>query len=106
MKAILIDPEAKTVSEVDYSGDWKDINTIIGSRSFDCVRLDGDTNDGLFVDDEGLMAESGFVFQMNDVHPLVGKGLIIGCDDEGDSISTSLKVSDIKVSWYGENSFN
>ena len=34
MKAYLIDPVAKAVTEIEYSGDWQDICKTIGLRRF------------------------------------------------------------------------
>ena len=126
MKAILIDPMFETVQEVEYSGDYKDIYKLIGfqnvymndkklmsgytPRAFDVVRIPVGF-DGIYVDDEGLYAELQFrwSFRYNTAHPpinLVNKGLVLGCDDEGDSIEPDSTIeslrSSIKWEWVFE----
>ncbi len=85
MKAILINPFDQTVTEVDYSGDYKQIYTLIGADTFDCARIS--SGDGIFVDDNGLLTGPTHFFQHAEYgQPLAGKGLIVGCNAEGDSV--------------------
>lgn len=107
MRTILIDPETQTVTELDFEGDFRDIQKTIGCSCFTCVHIDGDNQEAIFVDDEGLLKGSGFVFEFLG-QPLVGKGLIMGCDDEGESIGTPLPLSTItdQIRWRGECTFN
>ena len=125
MKAILIDPMFETVQEVEYSGDYKDIYKLIGfqnvymndkklmsgypPRAFDVVRIPVGF-DGIYVDDEGLLAPLQFrwEYRYNRMHPpiqLVNKGLVLGCDDEGDSISPDSTVESIRrsITWEWTN---
>ena len=125
MKAILIDPMFETVQEVEYSGDYKDIYKLIGfqnvymndkklmtgytPRAFDVVRIPVGL-DGIYVDDEGLYAELQFrwEYRYSRMHPpiqLVNKGLVLGCDDEGDSISPDSTVESIRrsITWEWTN---
>ena len=108
MKTILIDPETQTVSEVDYSGTYTDIYTHIGASCFTCAGIGGESDDAIFVDDNGLLNDSGFVFSIADYPtPLVGKGLIMGCDAQGESIATTRTVEEVRaaVQWEGECTF-
>ena len=105
MRAILINPEDKTVTEVDYSGDYKDIYKLIGCSTFDVVRT-STSSDGIYIDDEGLYAPIQFKWQFtfdNAYEPikLVNKGLVLGCNDEGDSVAPDSTVEDIKknITW-------
>lgn len=96
MRAILIDAEAKSISEVEYDGDWKKIKEFLGCDLFTVVELDyhaDDSSETLFVDDEGLLNEPKhfFVWKGYD-QPLPGRGLIVGCDPNGDSIATSFSL--------------
>jgi hypothetical protein len=125
MKAILIDPMFETVQEVEYSGNYKDIYKLIGfqnvymndkklmtgytPRAFGVVRIPVGF-DGIYVDDEGLYAELQFrwEYRYNRMHPpiqLVNKGLVLGCDDEGDSISPDSTVESIRrsITWEWTN---
>jgi len=107
MRTILIDPEAQTVEELDFKGDYKKIQETIGCSCFTTVNIGGVTNDALFVDDEGLLNPSGFVFQFYGAK-LVGKGLIMGCDDEGESARAGIDISEVRnnTQWLGEFNFN
>lgn len=101
MRGILIDPKAGTVSETDaYTGDYQQIYTIIGASLFDCVRVDD--SETMFVDDEGLLngngKENGFFYVIGD-NPVViaGKALILGTNEEGDSVASKLTIDQVKA---------
>ncbi len=99
MKAIKIDVEKKQVYEVDYSGDFHDIYTLIGNgcRMFTCP-VSYENNDGLFCDDEILLhpvnIKGAFIYPEWEV-PLINNAVIIGCDDEGDAIEVKSTVEEI-----------
>ena len=106
MRAILIDPFAKEITEVDYDGDYKKIYELIDCTTFDVVNVPSG-NDGIYVDDEGLYAPEGdknwFTYRYNahEMHqniPLVNRGLVIGCDENGDSVDCDSTVDSIKAS--------
>ena len=116
MRAILIDPKHKQIMQIDYNGDYKTIyehlsftNSFGNShkvRAFDIVRIPVG-NDGIYVDDEGLYAPEGdknwFTYRYNahEMHqniPLVNRGLVIGCDENGDSVDCDSTVDSIKAS--------
>lgn len=107
MRTILIDPETRTIQVHEFTGNYQKIQQTIGCSCFTTLNLGGETNDSIFVDDEGLLKGSGFVFTLNG-HPLVGKGLIMGCDDEGESIGTTVDMSEVRaaIQWKGEHTFN
>jgi hypothetical protein len=96
MKAILIDPFAKEITEIEYDGNWQQIGKIIDCELFTTAGLsDGDT---VFVDDEGLFkGETAFFKHAHYPQPLAGKGLILGTDSEGDSISPQLTLLEHKA---------
>ena len=97
IKAILIDVYEKEIREVDYDGTLDFIYFNLACRTFDVVRVD-DVN-GIFVDDEGLLRQNQLYFEYpssNGIFQLAGNGLILGVDDEGNSISTTLTVEDVK----------
>ena len=115
MKAILIDPKAKQVMQIDYNGDYKTIYehlsfiTSFGNyhkvRAFDVVRTPTG-GDGIYVDDEGLYAPADdkhwYNIKYNDQDMmLINRSLVIGCDDEGDSKDCVSTVDDIKgrIKW-------
>lgn len=95
MRAILINPFDQTVTEVDYSGDFRDIYKLIDADCFDCARIS--RGDGIFVDDEGLLNQPTHFFQHAEYpNPLAGKGLIVGCDSQGESVSCKTTVEEVK----------
>lgn len=87
MKAVLIDSKNRTITDVEYSGDYKEIYRLIGCSCFTVVRNLPDGDD-VFVDDEGLLKLTGdtpFFTIPWYPSPLAGSGLILSTDAEGDS---------------------
>ena len=100
-KAFLIDPYVlqvedgvltlsteSAIRELTFNGDWRTISPLISPPgqtvdTFDVVYFDPDT---VYVDDNGLWGASHF-FQIDGMQPLAGRGLVLGTDDEGDSIA-------------------
>lgn len=81
MKAILIDPEAKSIDLIDVS-DHNDIKKLVG---FDTIISDevGSNGDRLFFDEECFLRGSQVRFQVDSLVPISGKGVIVGSTDEG-----------------------
>jgi len=94
MRAILIDPTTKTVTEVDYDGNYESIYKWIDAQTFECVDLGDPDHNTVYVDEEGLLAdEPGPFFTVSTyAQPLAGKGLILATDDEGESVATTLNI--------------
>ena len=102
MKALLIDPFMETVQEIDYSGDWKDIRTLLKCDIFTTVYFDDMSTDSVFVDDEGLYVENQRFFKLGGYpQPLAGYGLVLGCNEEGDSVDCMSTLEDVakQVEW-------
>lgn len=107
MRAILIDPFACTVTEVDF--DYKDYKSFYPLLSHEVHPVDvftmapndllEETNDSLYVDDEGLLhgPQRGFLLKGND-QILAGKGIIVGIDDEGESIDPKVTLETVTLS--------
>ena len=107
MKAYLINPEKQEVTEVEYSGDYKDIYKLIGCSTFEIVGITP-KGDGIYVDEEGLYAENkhlwsfkGILFK-NHMFNLINKGLVLGTNIVGDTIKADLSLEEIKerVVWH------
>ena len=96
MKAILIDVKTQEIKEVEHDDTLQNIYDLINCRAFDLVRID-DVN-SIFVDDEGILKDNlYFEYSVSDrVFQLAGNGLVLGVDDEGNSISTTLTVEDVE----------
>lgn len=99
-KAILINSEKKTLSYIQLSDDNNDIYKAIGNNCcLFCIPVQFENMDSLFADDESLLRHNdikgGFI--MDDWStPIVGNAVIIGTDDEGDSIDCKTTIDDIK----------
>lgn len=93
LKAILIDPFTKTVTDYSVERDFRAIYAAIGRDCFDCVMLPD--NHAMYVDDEGLYRKDQAFFELGGKGPFAGKALILGNDREGDSIDCSITTGTI-----------
>lgn len=95
MKAIFINSAAQTVTPVDFTGNYKDIQRKLGVRTF--TVLTTAKGDSCYADDEGLLNETQYFFQCVAIypHPIAGNALILGCDDEGDDVDCKSTVDDL-----------
>ena len=107
MKAILIDVKNQEVKEVEHDNTIENIYNHVDCRTFTVVKID--KFNVIFVDDEGLLKENLY-FSYSALHhlrhfELAGNGLILGVDDEGNSVPTTLTVDEVKdkVSWLPAN---
>lgn len=96
MKAYLINPETQSISTVNYSGDFNEIYTHINAGCFDVARIN-DKGDGIFVDDEGLLKPQKYFFKHSGyANWLAGRGLVLGCDENGDSCEPSVSIEELR----------
>ena len=97
MQEIMIDPYTETIEVVDYSGDWRDIKTLLGCELFTTVYISDE--DSSYVDHEGLYVEDQKFFKLQGYpQPMAGRGLVIGTDEEGNStdcVSTLEQIQDM-----------
>ena len=106
-KAILIDVVAKTVTETEI-GEFTDIYTKIGNGcSCICSPFDFINGDILYSDDEGLLHDEVFgCFIIDDWnYPLVGNAIILGTDDEGESVDCKTFTNEIisRIKFYDQS---
>jgi hypothetical protein len=101
MKAILINPHEEIITEVEYSGNYKEIYSFIDCRTFDCVRLTIEND--MYIDDEGLLIDNQRYFSIKDRN-YAGKALLLAHDDEGESVATTFTLQEVKdmVEWLPE----
>ena len=102
MTGILIDPKAREIREVEIEKDENGSYLTAMYRELDCELVDaaqevmsylpGHPADDLWFDDEGRFREDDCgVFRLSRMfYPIVGRGLILGADREGNSISHHL----------------
>jgi len=98
MKALLINPKDKTVTEVEHDGDYKQIYQLIEAHAFDCVRID--EFETIYVDDEGLCngkVHTSGMFRVEGLYPVVlaGKALVLSTNKRGAAIATALTVQQV-----------
>ena len=99
IKAILIDPFTETVSQVTLV-DTK-LQTLKNLIECEIITMTG-LADGvdMILDDEGLLKDSGsqayFKFGIGS-QPFAGKALIVGTNDEGETVSLPENVTTEKV---------
>ena len=93
-KAYLIHSATKTVSDITID-DYTEISKNIGCEIFTTgTHLpNGDT---IYVDDEGLLINPKFFFMVDGcAHPFAGNGVVVGADEEGESVDVKTKIEDI-----------
>src|SRR3954471_19418752 len=109
MRAILIDPEVPSMSEIEITGgDIHEIRKLIGCDSFTTgsqpLRGDlADGFDGLLVSDDYIeeREENRFWFQVDadqdppSSYPIAGKGLVTGVDKMGETCSAEISLQDM-----------
>lgn len=97
MKALLIDPATKTVSEIEIEEGIKAIQKAIGDEctTFACP-ITLDNNDCFYVDDEGLFHDITGGIMMKDWNfPIVGKIVVLGTNNRGKSVDVKTKADDL-----------
>jgi hypothetical protein len=102
MKAILIDSINKEVKEVEIGKGIEQMYEFLKCQYF-TIGSYLDKQDAIFVDDEGLMNGTDTFFTYEGAHqPFAGNGLIMGCDDEGESEDCKISFDEVtkKVKFY------
>ena len=100
MRAILINPMQESIRHISYDGDPKSIYRILQCTLYEAV-YPFDNGDTLWIDEEGLLKESNFAFDILGSNELwhrtyLGSAMILGVDAEGESIECKSKLDDIK----------
>lgn len=90
MRAILIDPMTESVTVVEHSGDYRNIYELIDCETFSVIDIGN--GEAIYVDDEGLLHDDPQHFWKLDTYhnPVAGKALVLGVNEEGDSISSRI----------------
>lgn len=112
MRAILIDPFERSVTEVEYNGDWETINQHLTGDAgvvdtFTTITLMRPTreHDGvtLFLDDIGWnrdQAGQQYFWLKGYPQLLAGRGLLLACNEAGESVGLDMHIDTDKV-WEG-----
>ena len=108
MRALKINVETKTITEVVLSEDFRDISREIGNGcEYFCIPYSFANDDSLYADDESLLRRNdikgGFMLSDDWSYPIVGNAIILGTDDEGNSIDCKTNVDDFKdIIWVSK----
>ncbi len=86
MKAFLIDPQKEAITEVDYDGTLQHMYELIDCDCVCTCRIN-QAGDTIFLDDNGLYNKDHFFRYDTYPNPLAGKGLVLGTNYAGESIS-------------------
>lgn len=100
MKAIKINVEKRQLEYVELTNDYKDIYNHIGNGcSHFEVPIKFDNEDTIFTDEEICLRENdikgGFIME-DWRYPLLNNGIILGVNDEGDSIDCKSTIEELK----------
>jgi Domain of unknown function (DUF3846) len=96
--AFLVKPMDGTAQRVIVN-DYRDIYHWVGADCFDTCRLTQE-HDYVYVDDNGLLKQqpaNNFFKPATYPDPLAGNGLVMGCDEEGDSCDPSFTWEEFKA---------
>lgn len=105
-KAIKIDATAHTVTEIEIDNTLKSYYREIGCRTIEAAYPRSlPPSDVLYVDEEGLLrdnlASQPFFAIRSYPQPLVGNGLIMGVDGDGESVSPTITLEEVRklITW-------
>lgn len=100
VKAILICPFSRTVTEVQHNAkNYRHICELLSHPEhpvdcFTCVSIND--VDAIYVDDNGLMNDpKKFFLWRGYQQPMAGRGLILGTDQDGETIGTGMTVEQV-----------
>jgi hypothetical protein len=81
MKAILINPESRSIESVDI-GSHAELASLIG---YDTIESDavGTAGDRLYFDEECFLRGTSGRFQIDSIIPVSGRAVIVGTDEDG-----------------------
>ena len=99
MRAILIEPKFRRISEVNIDESKRTLDEwyrLIGCSMVE-VAVYITEHDSILVDEEGLLKKGEkYYFNYNgSTQPFAGNGLITGCDEEGATVSCSISIEEV-----------
>jgi len=98
---LLIDPEAKTVTQVDFHGSTPEIYKHLMCNTFELVTLP--FSDALLLDEGGLFREPFHCFKLLGFSErFTGRGLVVGTTSDGEFTDPQItqELIDSLISWY------
>ncbi len=95
MKAILINPEIRSIDPVDIN-DRNDIGRLVG---YDTLESDavGTAGDRLYFDEDCFLRGTTGRFQIDTIIPVSGKGVLVGTAEDGSTpIDVVTEIDDLR----------
>lgn len=107
IKGLLIDPENRTVTEVDIQAGEDGSHLESMCKNLNCMWVDTSRNrldwlpggcpDDVWFDDEGMFCEPKHFFQIPGWQAIAGRGLILGHDSKGHSVNHTLNERQVEA---------
>ena len=98
IKGYLINAKTKEITVEEIDTVYPEANVLMGCEWIECGWTNYETSDTLYVDEEGLLKDQKFFFEVKGAHqPFAGNGFIAGCDIEtGDSADVKMTLDEVK----------
>ena len=94
-KAFLISPEQKSVEPIELS-DENEIKTLIGFETIESDAV-GSAGDRLFFDEECFIRGTTGRFQIDNLIPVAGKGVVVGTANDGAALAdVQIGIDDLR----------
>jgi hypothetical protein len=96
MKALLINPNLKEVTEIEIESTREAIQELIGFKTIDCDEIDSNF-DQLFFDEECFIRQQDQVgrFKVDNLAPVVGMGVVVNTADSKSFTSPKVNLADL-----------
>lgn len=98
MKAIFIDVYNKTVQEIELSPNINMLKQWYNILQIDMVEVAHyiTDHDSIIVDEEGMLKPCDHFFFYKGAHqPFAGNGLIVGVDEEGETVACDISLQEV-----------
>ena len=96
MKALLINPESRSIEAIDIAS-HTDLPSLIG---YDTIESDavGTTGDRLYFDEECFLRGTSGRFQIDSVIPVSGRAVIVGTAEDGSTLrDATTNIDDLRT---------
>ena len=100
MRAIFINAAARTITEIDHSGNLAEMYATLGVELVEKIEVAPDAD--MWVDEEGAINGTDYGFQLSG-RPYFGSALLLGFNDQGDCVALPARITPdliaLHVSW-------
>lgn len=94
MKVIIINTQERKIEEKEIEGTLEDFQAVVGGY---ITAVNITDTDCFYVNDEGLFDPTLEWFEFKGAHqPFKGNGVVVGTDEEGETISPAITIDEIK----------